>query len=83
MKLKRLRISIKSLLIVFGSACFVLIVAGWFYWFQYRPFNIRRRCVVRVDELIEKEKYNLFDANWFYQRCLAFHGLKPEVLMIK
>ena len=33
---------------------FLLLVAGWFYWFQFRPSEIRKACSTKRTEYIEK-----------------------------
>ena len=60
-----------------------MFVAGTFYWFQYRPSQIRSSCAVRIKsalDRIDKEERNVED--WYklrdslYEQCLNENGLK-------
>lgn len=51
----------------------VLLLFGWFYWFEYRPIEIRRYCA----EEATKEFRNT-QKNNRYRECIAKRGLKPE-----
>jgi len=59
----------------------VLILLGWFYWFQYRPANIRSYCYRwikdlpgEVEELRTTSAITRYKA--LYDRCLNEKGLK-------
>lgn len=75
----------------------LLIVAAWFYWFQYRQVLIRKDCyeiantaIVGVrDNLLSKlypvspdAKVSKKEQNNIYRACLAEQGLKPESLFV-
>jgi quinol-cytochrome oxidoreductase complex cytochrome b subunit len=47
--------------------CIILIISGAFYWFQYRPSEIKKECV----------QYGVPVATYdvLYQNCLHEHGL--------
>lgn len=56
-----------------------------FYWFQWRPSNIRMSC---SEEALNSFKdvrpaadTDLYRNN-FYRECLTTHGLKPESLYV-
>lgn len=58
---------------------FVALVAGWFYWFQWRPTEIRRNCAKDVALMVSPnrdtaELQNKYDL--FYETCLNQRGLK-------
>lgn len=39
---------------------FLVLLSGWFYWFQYRPTIIRKECGVEaVEQAISFHKYQL------------------------
>lgn len=65
------------LLILIG----LFFLAGWFYWFQYRPSVIREKC---VNEAIWKarkmndwlETYTSKHYDFYYTQCLNKNGLK-------
>ena len=65
----------------------VLIGAGLFHWFEYRPIKIRQECTAKVNEWFEKIKemgidnwenadatIRVYELNYF--RCLRERGLK-------
>jgi len=65
----------------------LIILGGLFYWFQYRPSEIRKKCASVAQE--ESKPSGGFDiitntrlekANKAYSDCLAKEGLKPEIL---
>lgn len=68
----------------------LLIVGGVFYWFQYRPSEIRKKCIAIAKEGKNLsgvfEKYDLYTSRGFeqanrdYSDCLVGEGLKPEKL---
>lgn len=61
-----------------------LLIAGWFYWFQYRPSQIRQKCSERKidylnDELRENgsvTKYDKENADYRYEICINSNGLR-------
>jgi len=55
----------------------LLLIAGWFYWFQIRPMNIRKSCVNEaMKSYSEKRRNNA------YRICLVKKGLSPESLLV-
>ena len=75
----------------------LLLLAGWFYWFQYRQELVRKDCyeiantaTVGVrDDLLSKyypvspdTKVSKKKQNNIYRACFAEHGLKPESLFV-
>lgn len=86
MKPNRQKFSTKSLLILLGFACAVLIIISWFYWFEWRPAEIRKFCYQEVKkeakeaEKREEEGFWIISANKYYQTCLINYGLEIEPL---
>lgn len=56
----------------------LLLISGWFYWFQYRPGEVRRSC---AEEATKGPGTKKAEDNR-YRECLAKHGLKPESLFV-
>lgn len=60
----------------------LLIVAAWFYWFQWRPTKIRKNChqwIVDLPGRVEESLYwesDRAEYNSLYQSCLHREGLK-------
>ena len=63
----------------------VLITIGaWFYWFQYRPTQIRKDCWQKVvQEVSGKGEVNRESMNKYFSLCLVTKGLKSESLFQK
>lgn len=56
-----------------------------FYWFQWRPSEIRKDCVVYAKtntKDIRPRTDTPAVANNYYRDCLARNGLKPESLFV-
>lgn len=81
----------KRLLAIIGV---IILVGGGFYWFQWRPSNLRQVCYwesrakglnVEVsqikDEQNNSKKLNPEIWDGYYRLCLAKHGMKPETLL--
>ena len=81
MTLSKLRLDNRSLLIII----FLLLLSGWFFWFQYRPSEIRKECQSKSTQLvISKVKQtgsNLLNpriqeyGEFVYELCLHKKGL--------
>lgn len=65
----------------------LLLLAGWFYWFQWRPAQIRNSCDrIAWDDAISKtydpywknyrEELDQKEYDWKYTQCLHSKGLK-------
>lgn len=52
----------------------VFLLAGWFYWFEYRPEMIRKDCTWNAIEALEAGGKDTLDS--YYNNCLRFNGLK-------
>ena len=66
----------------------VILISLWFYWFQWRPAEIRKNCSNLDLKEIEKVLGGKLDVrsgipnfNKLYRICLAMNGLKPEDLI--
>lgn len=61
----------------------LVIIIGWFYWFELRPGNIRHNCLKRVFDLEEvEENQNSVRLNNNYRACLIKYKLKPESVFV-
>jgi hypothetical protein len=64
---------------------FVISVLGWFYWFQYRPADIRKDCTASSRERaqqhgkeqggLKNDLYNPQTQQGMYRECLQQNGL--------
>jgi len=60
------------------AAIVVVLLASWFYWFQYRPMQVRNYC----DQVAwnSSRPYNTWvdeeEYDWKYTQCLHSKGLK-------
>jgi len=64
----------------------IIFLLGWFYWFQWRPSNIRKDCYQFVrDRQVEaknnNKSFSFKSADQYYRNCLILHGLKGEPLV--
>lgn len=64
----------KILLVIFIAG-----IALLFYWFQWRPNEIRKSC---ANEATNKYKGYGNIVNNYYRLCLVKHGMKPESLFV-
>ena len=52
---------------------FILLITGWFYWFQWRPSEIRKECVPSgFGTTHNGDEKNLLA----YELCIHRHGLE-------
>lgn len=74
-----------TLLIVFGIILLVALLAGAFYWYQFRPSEIRKICAKqahdKVNALVDSQGFkSVAEASKFYDTsytiCIQEHGLK-------
>jgi len=56
----------------------ILILGGAFYWFQWRPNEIRKRCALESYYSLSLQKYLQSDSqkDQSYKECLRIHGLE-------
>lgn len=59
----------------------VVLLMGWFYWYEYRPMQIRIECSERGIEKARERgsgdgRYNSYDREHYYVRCLDEAGLE-------
>jgi hypothetical protein len=74
-----------KLLVIFLFGVCILII-GWFYWFQWRPSEIRKNCLSQAKEYAQKRRAEGKDlsnalGNSLYRLCLVEQGMKPEPLI--
>jgi hypothetical protein len=62
---------------VINILLFLLLLAGWFYWFEYRPMIIRVNCTEQTRTKIKEYKGDNIVAfiNLSYELCLHGKGL--------
>ena len=61
---------------------FFILLALWFYWYQYRPSEIRSTCLLTIKERMNSgEDISNKGANTIYRACLVSQGMKPENLL--
>ncbi len=60
----------------------VIVSGGLFYWFQWRPSEIRKECVRVTIEDSKKEHWDAWLTNNRYRGCLVQNGLSPESLFV-
>ncbi len=59
--------------VIFAVAILIL-VAGWFYWYEWRPIHIRKWCLREMSEIVQKSSSDIdFDSS--YKWCLIRKGL--------
>ena len=65
----------------------LLLLAGWFYWFQWRPNDIRKSCYQELKDFFTQDensdKFSYSAGNSKYSNCLVKNGLKSETLYSK
>ena len=77
---KKIKLLLKNPVIVLAVVT-LLIFSGWFYWFQYRPSQIRSDCAasalarieLRKGEISIESAQDLY--NLYYNQCLGSMGL--------
>jgi len=52
----------------------IVIIAGLFYWYEYRPSQIKKECAKKYMKFILSESQEK-DANAKYESCLKLKGL--------
>ena len=74
----------KSLIIGIFSFWIVVVLVGSFYWFEYRPNDIRKECADKTYEHIEKTKEDIYDDTlvgatqsykFLYELCVHRKGI--------
>ncbi len=76
----------KFLTILVALALVSSVAIGVFYWFQYRPAQIKKSCLSEIknkDDEPGEFFQNMEHINNYYRVCLVRHGLKPETLLIQ
>ena len=64
------------ILVIFFTSVFL------FYWYEFRPNEIRKDCLDRVNnEKEEKGGITIEEANNYYRVCLIRNGMKAEDLV--
>lgn len=57
----------------------ILIIGLWFYWFQWRPTEIRKECINKLTEIVKENKLSGVTASnvdSFFKICIRKKGLK-------
>ena len=63
-----------------GAILSIALIAGWFYWFQWRPAQIRKDCLAQISKT-SGEAGSVSAFNNYFRVCLARKGLKAEDLL--
>ncbi len=58
---------------VFLITVVVLIGAGLFFWYEYRPALVREKCSIEAEKRAEKDP---FVYEIIYRHCLRKHGIE-------
>jgi hypothetical protein len=60
----------------------IILVLGWFYWFQLRPSNIKKVCSIERQQKYDGVKNDIYELNeavkfqnQVYENCLHNNGL--------
>jgi hypothetical protein len=63
--------------IMIHGVVILVLIAGWFYWFQYRPILIRKNCAeqTRVALNTAGSSASTSDINTVYNFCLHQKGM--------
>lgn len=61
---------------------FLALVMFLFYWFQWRPIEIRKECGLKIFEQGKKEQWEAWKTNNRYRVCLIQKGMKPESMLV-
>ncbi len=67
------------ILLIFLST---ILIAGWFYWFQWRPSEIRKECFKNISAKSGPENWTDSETNNYYRICLVKKGLPAESLLV-
>lgn len=75
--MKKIGIEIKGIKAISIAALFLIIVgAGWFYWYEWRPSQIRKECGIKVSEMVNKSKFSFSEVLLSLDFCLKKKGLE-------
>lgn len=70
------------LLIMILTIIVIVSLGGLFYWYEYRPSNIRKDCMAYVQEAVNRPgELTREGANTKYRACLLRNGMKAEDLV--
>ncbi len=58
-----------------------IVLSLWFYWFQLRPNNIRKKCFQKIKEKSNQSGITRKQANDLYRICLVDNGMRAEALL--
>lgn len=56
----------------------LIILIGAFYWYEWRPINIRKECFAKTMENVNKNNGDREDVNYFYKKCFREYGEKDS-----
>ncbi len=59
----------------------IVLIGGYFYWYEWRPAEIRKRCIEVTADVMKDGKYYGYKAeqertDFLYKGCLKLQGLK-------
>jgi hypothetical protein len=79
-------IKVENKLLVFVLVGAAALIIGLFYWYEWRPSEIRKNCFSQAKEYAQKrlaDGKDISDAvgNSLYRLCLVDQGMEPEPLI--
>jgi hypothetical protein len=76
--MKKIGIEIKGVIAISITALLLIIIcAGWFYWYEWRPSQIRNKCnkeALETSLAIKGATFDIYDFS--YKACLRQMGLE-------
>lgn len=54
----------------------LVLILGVFYWYEWRPSQIQKDCLVKVKKSIEGKDIPVIDVQRFLDICIKGNGLK-------
>lgn len=76
---KRVQIEIKGVIAISIIALLLIIIGtGWFYWYEWRPSQIRKECSLKSYYPLDMSKILQSDSekDQSYKECLRVNGLE-------
>lgn len=70
--------------IVILTLLVLLVLGGAFYWFEYRPSQIRKDCARRAEDILKSEQRSVPEnaaiglgeyERYVYERCIHLQGI--------
>jgi len=81
-QIKITKINAKTLLLILGFVLALSLITGWFYWFEWKPTEVRKNCYQKVKDSLKGKEGSVSGFNNVYRACLVEHGMKPESVFV-